>query len=532
MKWFNHLSIKARLIGSFALLLLMLAAVIVTAWLNGQHTQNTVRHIVESEMVKFEIVAQIDSLTKNNARNTLELFVVSPEERPPIRARMGQIRTALDDLFARLEPMLLKPEGKTLFAEMKTRRLAYVAAFTATADLLANDPDQALVMLNTRVLPAIDALAEPVDQLKAFQLNLANEAGANLIRQVERQNWLNIGIGVVAVALVLLLASMLIASIMRPLRHAMAVAATVGKGDLTMAIQADGDHELTRLLESMKGMQSHLSLVILRMQESAAQVAAASSQIAAANLDLSARTEAQASSLEETAASMEEMTASVQQNQQMTDTANRLAMTAATQAQDAGRLMDEVVGMIRDMHGSSQRINDIIGVIDSIAFQTNILALNAAVEAARAGEQGRGFAVVASEVRALAKRSAEAAQEIKGIIQNNVQKMAQGSTLAEKAGGAVGSVVEAIGRVNTTVGDVAVATREQSDGIDQIGQAVMQLDQATQQNAALVEETSAATSNLDDQVQALKQQISGFRITESQSTYVLEETRPVQRRLK
>ena len=512
MKWFNLFSIRARLLATFGVLLLLLSVVMALAWVNGRAAQTAVTNIVYSEMVKFEIVSQIDSLTKTNARNTLELFVVTPEERPAIRARMSQIRVQLDELFERLEPMLFKAEGRALFAEMKTRRQAYVTAFTAAADTLAVDPDQALLILKERVLPAIDALAAPVDQLKDFQQNLAEEAGERLIQQIDRQNWINILIAIVAVAFVVVLASLLIASIMKPLKHAMEVAASVGKGDLTMTIEADGDHELTRLLESMHNMQEHLSHVIMRIQESTAQVASASSQIAAANLDLSARTEAQASSLEETAASMEQMTSSVQQNQHVTEAANTLASNAAQQAHDVGRLMKGVVTMIREMNESSQRINNIIGVIDSIAFQTNILALNAAVEAARAGEQGRGFAVVASEVRALAQRSAEAVQEIKNIIQTNVEKMSEGSALAEKAGSAVGGVVDAITQVNNTVGDVAIATREQSDGIDQIGQAVMQLDQATQQNAALVEETSAATSNLDEQVQSLKDQISRFNI--------------------
>ncbi len=512
MNWFNRFSIKSRLIGAFALLLLLLGVIIFSGWVNGRGTQETVRRIVDSEMVKFQIVAQIDSLTKLNARNTLELFVTEPDKRPAIRERMGQLRVTLDGLFERLEPMLVRPEGQALFKEMRTRRQAYVAAFTAAADALATDPVAAQQVLVERVLPAIDALAQPVEQLKDFQLQLANEAGDALASKVRQQNQLNIAIGVAAAVIVLAMAGLLIRSIMKPLHHAMAVASSVGKGDLTMAVEAEGDHELTRLLESMHAMQEHLSHVIMGIQQSTAQVASASTQIAAANLDLSARTEAQASSLEETAASMEQMTASVQQNQQITQTANHLAREAAGQAQEVGHLVQSVVQMIRDLHGSSQRINDIIGVIDGIAFQTNILALNAAVEAARAGEQGRGFAVVAAEVRALAQRSAQAAQEIKGIIQTNVEKMSSGATLAEKAGDAVTSVVTAIERVNTTVADVAVATQEQSDGIDQIGQAVMQLDQATQQNAALVEETSAATTNLDDQVQSLKQQIARFRV--------------------
>ena len=426
--------------------------------------------------------------------------MIEPSARPAVRARMGTLRKQLDELFQRLEPMLQSNEGRALFVEMRTRRLAYVAAFTAAADMLESDAAAANQLLTQKVLPAIDALAQPITQLKALQLKIANASGSRLEAQMQRQNQINLAIGAVAVILVVVLAGSLVRAIMQPLEHAMKVAATVGQGDLTLPIRTDGDHEFTRLLESLKAMQSHLSATLMRVQENTTEVASASSQIAAANLDLSARTEAQASSLEQTAASMEQITASVQSNQQMTQTANQLSATAAKHAKDVGERVQEVVGMIRDLHESSQRIRDITSVIDGIAFQTNILALNAAVEAARAGEQGRGFAVVAAEVRSLA------------IIQTNTEKMDAGTELAEKAGTAVQEVVTSIERVNATAADVAVASREQSDGIDQISQAVMQLDQATQQNAALVEETSAATSNLDDQVQSLKQQISRFRL--------------------
>ena len=512
MQWFNRYSIKSRLIASFLVLFALLATVVGVAWLNNARSQVAVKGIVEQDMVKLELVAEIDSMTKANARNTLELFVIEPSARPAVQARMGTLRKQLDELFQRLEPMLQSNEGRALFVEMRTRRLAYVAAFTAAADMLESDAAAANQLLTQKVLPAIDALAQPITQLKALQLKISNASGSRLEAQMQRQNQINLAIGAVAVILVVVLAGSLVRAIMQPLEHAMKVAATVAQGDLTLPIRTDGDHEFTRLLESLKAMQSHLSATLMRVQENTTEVASASSQIAAANLDLSARTEAQASSLEQTAASMEQITASVQSNQQMTQTANQLSATAAKHAKDVGERVQEVVGMIRDLHESSQRIRDITSVIDGIAFQTNILALNAAVEAARAGEQGRGFAVVAAEVRSLAKRSAEAAQEIKTIIQTNTEKMDAGTELAEKAGTAVQEVVTSIERVNATAADVAVASREQSDGIDQISQAVMQLDQATQQNAALVEETSAATSNLDDQVQSLKQQISRFRL--------------------
>ncbi len=517
MQWFDRFSIKSRLVASFALLLVLLGTVVALGWVNSANSQSAVHRIVNEDMVKFEIVAEINSLAGTNARNTLQLFIVDPQERPAIRERMTQTRQTLDKLFEKLGPMIYAPEGKALFEDMKSKRQTYAAAFAKASDTLNTDPELAEQQLRNEVLPAINALGEPIAKLKEFQLTLANKSAATLVQSLRTQTVIGLTIGIAATLIVVVVAIALVRSIMRPLQHAMEVAATVGHGDLTMQVHATGNHELTRLLESLRDMQGQLSSSLANIQDSTVQVASASSQIAAANLDLSARTESQASSLEETAASMEQMTASVQQNQKVTQTANELSTTASREAHTVGQRVQEVVAMIADLHSSSARIRDIIGVIDSIAFQTNILALNAAVEAARAGEQGRGFAVVASEVRALAQRSAQAAQEIKTIIQDNTTKMEAGSELAAKAGEAVKLVVSSIERVNVTVSEVAVSTREQSEGINQIGQAVVQLDEATQQNAALVEETSAATTNLDEQVQSLKQQIGRFRMAATRS---------------
>jgi methyl-accepting chemotaxis protein len=256
----------------------------------------------------------------------------------------------------------------------------------------------------------------------------------------------------------------------------------------------------------------------MRIQESANSVANASTQIAAAKLDLSSRTEEQASALEETAATMEELTSTVQSNATTTGQAHQMAEKACGSAREVGGLVNPVVSTMHDIHASSQRIRDIVTVIDSIAFQTNILALNAAVEAARAGDQGRGFAVVASEVRALAQRSATAAQEIKGIIEDNVAKMTVGNEQANLAGEAVALAVQSIESVNQTIYEVDVASKEQSSGIGQVGEAVAQMDTVTQQNAALVEETAAATKHLDEQVQGLKAALNRFTIRPSNPT--------------
>ena len=307
-------------------------------------------------------------------------------------------------------------------------------------------------------------------------------------------------------------ALVLIRSIMQPLDLAKSVAQQIGKGNLAVKFDIRGNNELTDMLLALHFMQESLAHVIMRLQESANSVALSSDEIATANLDLSARTESQASSLEQTAAAMEQLSSSVEQNATATKLANELSERASASANEVGEMVGDVVETMHDIYKSSQRINDIIGVIDSIAFQTNILALNAAVEAARAGEQGRGFAVVASEVRSLAQRSATAAQEIKAIISQNAEKMDLGNARANKASASVSQAVLTIQKVNETVASVSVATREQSIGINQVGQAVTLLDEATQQNAALVEETAAATQNLNEQVQALKATINRFQI--------------------
>ncbi len=513
MKFLDNVSVRNRLILSHGLLIAAMVLIVGMGYRSTSSTGEAVDAMVGEAYAAYGLVAEIDSATKDNARNTVELFLVEPDRQAEVRQRIGGVKKHIDGLFAELEPKLSDKEEKRLFDDILARRKEFVAAFTAaSAALETGDLTLAQNLLRNKVLPAIDAIKKPVQEMLALQQKQANDRAAEIARQNHFQTMLSLIAGGVAVLLGVVLAVALIRSILQPLKVAVSVAGEIGKGHLDVEFEAHGDNELTDMLIALNAMKEFLMHVMMRIQQSAGAVAAASQQIAAANFDLSARTENQASSLEQTAAAMEEMTGTVSQTADATQAANQLVAEVNVSAQEVGELVNTVVTTMGGIHASSQRIHDIIGTIDSIAFQTNILALNAAVEAARAGEQGRGFAVVASEVRLLAQRSAEAAREIKTIIQDNLEKMDAGNAVAMQAGQAVTSVVQAIQRVKQSVADVTVANGEQKTGIQQVGQAVSQLDDVTQQNAALVEENAAASKNLDDQVQSLKKTINRFRI--------------------
>lgn len=307
-------------------------------------------------------------------------------------------------------------------------------------------------------------------------------------------------------------------ALVRPISQAVACTEEIARGNLALGITARGQDELAQLLRSLETMRVALVEVVTRVRQSSESVSTASSEIAQGNHDLSARTESQASALQQTAASMEQLSSTVRQNADNARQADQLAQTASTVAVQGGAAVGEVVDTMKGIHESSRRIADIIGVIDSIAFQTNILALNAAVEAARAGEQGRGFAVVAGEVRTLAGRSAEAAREIRALIGDSVSRAAQGSTQVDRAGQTMDEVVGSIRRVTSIMGEISSASTEQSQGVSQIGEAVTQMDHATQQNAALVEQMAAAASSLKAQAQDLVQAVAVFRLAAGEST--------------
>jgi methyl-accepting chemotaxis protein-1 (serine sensor receptor) len=358
-------------------------------------------------------------------------------------------------------------------------------------------------------LEAIDAQAMKIYQA-AFKRAEVMQQEAQAERDMAAT--VSVVVGMLAVLTSLSLAVALTRIQTRPLQQAVEVARAVASGDLTRQITAEGQNEAAKLLRALQEMQSSLARVVGAVRQGAEVVASASEQIAQGNQDLAQRTQETAAALEETAASAEELGSTVGHNADNARAANQLARQASEVATQGGQVVGQVVDTMRGINESSRRIADIIGVIDGIAFQTNILALNAAVEAARAGEAGRGFAVVASEVRSLAQRSAGAAREIKALISASVARVEQGSQQVDAAGATMSEVVAAIGRVTDLMGEISAATTEQSTGIGQVGAAVSQMEQTTQQNAALVEESAAAAESLAEQAQALVAEVDMFKL--------------------
>ncbi|HFM2047328.1 TPA: methyl-accepting chemotaxis protein [Escherichia coli] len=328
--------------------------------------------------------------------------------------------------------------------------------------------------------------------------------------------WILVGVMIVVLAVILAVWFGIKASLVAPMNRLIDSIRHIAGGVLVKPIEVDGSNEMGQLAESLRHMQGELMRTVGDVRNGANAIYSGASEIATGNNDLSSRTEQQAASLEETAASMEQLTATVKQNAENARQASHLALSASETAQRGGKVVDNVVQTMRDISTSSQKIADIISVIDGIAFQTNILALNAAVEAARAGEQGRGFEVVAGEVRNLAQRSAQAAREIKSLIEDSVGKVDVGSTLVESAGETMAEIVSAVTRVTDIMGEIASASDEQSRGIDQVGLAVAEMDRVTQQNAALVEESAAAAAALEEQASRLTEAVAVFRIQQQQ----------------
>ena len=363
--------------------------------------------------------------------------------------------------------------------------------------------------------PTINAAVDKIIKHREYNRMLGVNGNEIALKTLKNANWMSIALGLFALVITSAIALSLTRKIKTSLDQAIGVAEKIADGDLTTQILVSGNDEIAQLMTSLSVMSKNLENICTELRHSTDAISTASTEIASGNLDLSSRTEQQAGALEETASSMEEMTSTVKQNSDNANHASKLAHTASTVATEGGKIVYEVVDTMGEINDSAKKIVDIISVIDGIAFQTNILALNAAVEAARAGEQGRGFAVVATEVRNLAHRSASAAKEIKTLIDTSVEKVDAGSKLVHQAGVAMSNIVSSIKKVNDVVNEISSANHEQSEGIEQINQAIIQMDETTQQNAALVEQAAAAASSLQDQAHKLKEPVSVFKLNDA-----------------
>ncbi|MFN4351211.1 MAG: methyl-accepting chemotaxis protein [Hylemonella sp.] len=515
----KDVKLGTKLMGGFILVLFLAAtqsvlAVFGTNALNA-NSQQVSDHLLPSALHTGFLGTQASRL---RAAQFQHLLIFGEDERRAIEKQIEGLREAVNTESQGYAGIIKDGEEKTHFDKFQGEWKKYQAQQAEIVGLARQRRDEeAMDILKGPGLQTFDAMLAELRALSELSQDgsiLARDTNAELQRNVMIGN---LGALLVTIVLGLLIARTLSRAISGGVGYAASLASKVAQGDLSSPINPNTQDEIGTLLHSLRDMQASLAQVVSRVRQGSESVSTASAEIAQGNHDLSARTESQASALEETAASMEELSSTVKQNADNARQANQLAQTASTVAVKGGEVVAQVVGTMKGINDSARKIHDIISVIDGIAFQTNILALNAAVEAARAGEQGRGFAVVASEVRSLAGRSAEAAKEIKNLITDSVQRVEQGSAQVDQAGATMNEVVAAIRRVTDIMAEISAASTEQSQGVSQIGEAITNMDQTTQQNAALVEEMAAAASSLKGQAQDLVESVAVFKLASGAS---------------
>ncbi|RXZ33133.1 methyl-accepting chemotaxis protein [Oxalobacteraceae bacterium CAVE-383] len=513
----STMKVSTRLCLGFGLMLAMmlLMAGVALRCLSGIGDINA--RTLDKDWVGAEAVNTIDVLTRSNARIAMEILIETDKTRMAgLYQKIVANRTAIGGKLDQLDKLLAEPKEKELVDKIRGARSRYAAALANTDKLMEdNKRDEAIDFVRSETLPALDAFQEPITALSDMQKGVIVRSNGDVKDNIDFTYALLMALGACTLAIGAGAAFLITRTLLRQLggepEYAASIANHIAVGDLTVAIDTrPGDR--SSLLIAMKAMRDSLVDIVSQVRSGADSIATASGQIAMGNLDLSSRTEKQAGTLEETAASTRELTGTVKQNLDSARQVDMLAQSASEAASKSGAIVSKVVDTMGTIDASSKKIVDIIGVIDGIAFQTNILALNAAVEAARAGEQGRGFAVVASEVRSLAQRSSSAAKEIKTLIEDSVEKIVIGADLADQAGVSMDNVVSSVKRVTDTMAEIMAASQAQSIGIEQVNDAIGQMDSGTQQNVALVEEAAAAAESLQEQAAALATVVAVFKL--------------------
>jgi len=514
---FQNMRTATKLWGAVAWIVIMMLAVVGSAGYRSARTQAEANLVLQELNTRVEAAQRWMGLTETNTARTQALVLGDdPDTRAELKGMIARTSARIGEAQDTLQALPLRDEDKAQIARIAAARTA-LQQMRQQASTLAEQGSaaEAKTFLRQTYNPAAAAYLQILQEFVAMQQNYARERqialGGERVRTVQIAG----GFASLVLLAVCVGAYFLIRDIQQPLARARGLADRIAGGDLSARESSTRGDEFGDLLRSLNAMSDSLGRMVHQVRQSTDSIATASAQIAAGNHDLSARTEQTSSNLQQTAAAMDQFTSTIQQSAASAQQASTLAAGASGVARRGGDVVKEVVSTMEDIHQSSQKIADIIGVIDGIAFQTNILALNAAVEAARAGEQGRGFAVVASEVRSLAGRSAEAAKEIKQLIGASVERVEAGSRLVQDAGATMQDIVQSVQRVTDMIGEVTAASTEQSAGIAQVNQSVVQLDQMTQQNAALVEQSTAAAQSLREQAGQLAQAVSVFKVDAS-----------------
>ena len=518
----SNLRIGARLALGFGAVIALLIAIAVLGNLQLGRLAGGISLIVKDRYPKTVMANTIQIQVNKIALDIRDIMLTADAER--IKALAADAAAAdkkMNESLARMREVARTDEDKRYIEATIAARDAYLPARDKLMALAqAGQVDEAKAFLPQQFMPVQIKYFIALDAMFDYQGGLMDAAGEAAAQDSGSARTIINSLAVAALLLAAAVALLVSRSITRPLINAVSVARRVAEGDLSTRVEVKSKDETGELMAALKLMNENLGAIVSRVRSGTDTINHASGEIASGNMDLSSRTEQQAGSLEETASAMEELTSTVKQNADNARQANQLAATASGVAVEGGTVVGQVVDTMASINESSRKIVDIIGVIDGIAFQTNILALNAAVEAARAGEQGRGFAVVASEVRSLAQRSATAAKEIKALIDDSVAKVDTGSKLVEQAGSTMTEVVASVKRVTDIVAEISSASQEQSTGLEEINRAITLMDESTQQNAALVEEAAAAAQAMQEQAAQLMEAVSVFKLEQGTAANV------------